>query len=416
MAISATFLIASLYFFIRVLSLAGGFEIDRFEDANIWVRFSLPFLGFVILIVLAKVLDVDGREVGGTYTLRRVINHQGVFPWRNGVMQFLSAAVALASGYSGGKDGPSLHLGAWVAYILRKRLNLRKTDLGLLLRVGMTAAIAAGFHTPFAAVLFVVAVVPTDSRPRRSIGSLLILGGTALFATFLSTWFGVSQLEGGLQVHDLFSPFEWLSVIVFAMPMLAVGIGTMKLVIEFSKVKLTFPVRMLAIAFLTGILALFLPEVLGMGFDTFNGLQHGQINASIDFLLFFVAVKLLLTSISVAFGVPVGVIAPALVNGGALGALCYTCLILVVPDWVSAPISVYVLFGAVALLGLVFNNPLAAIVMFLEMTLNLWLTLQIAVAVFLAHECKIRTWGDLSIFEARLAVLEPQAPPQPKEN
>ena len=105
-----------------------------------------------------------------------------------------------------------------------------------------------------------------------------------------------------------------------------------------------------------------------------------------------------------------------MVNGGALGALCYAVLILFVPDWVTAPVSVYVLFGAIALLGLVFNNPLAAIVMFLEMTLNLWLTLQIAVAVFLAHECKIRIWRDLSIFEARAVVLEPLAAARHKDN
>ena len=399
-AIVVTLVIAGLFHAIRLLSIAVGMELERFEDAPIWLRTLLPFVGFLLLMTYVRIFRVDGRDVGGTHTLNRIANYNGEFPWRNAVMQFVSAATALAAGFSGGRDGPGLHLGAWVASMLPPRLRLTRAEADLLIRTGMTAAIAAGFHTTFAAVLFVAGIIKTEPVSARSFIPLIT---AAALGSVLSTWLGVDQLLVGTRIYSTLSLIEWLFVVLIAIPTLLVGIATMRLVIDFTRVRGPLYARIMVMALLTSGLAVVFPDVLGLGFDTLTALEQDRLDVGMLYLVAFVTIKVLLTSASVAFGVPLGVIGPTIVNGGALGALCYLVLSFAFPDLVVAPVSVYVLLGAAALLGTVFNVPFAAIVFFLELTMNLWLTLQVAVTIVLAHECKIKLWGTQSIFEARLA-------------
>ena len=399
-AVLVTLVIAGLFHAIRLLSLAVGMQIDRFEDAPIWLRSILPLVGFLLLMTYVRLFRVDGRDVGGTHTLNRIANYNGEFPWRNAVMQFVSAATALATGFSGGRDGPGLHLGAWVASTFRPRLSLTRAEADLLIRTGMTAAIAAGFHTTFAAILFVAGIIRTEPISTRS---FIPLTTAAVIGSVLSTWLGVDQLLVGTRIYTTLGMIEWLFVIAIAIPNLLVGIATMRLVIDFTRVRGPLYARVMVMALITAGLAVIFPDVLGLGYDTLTALEQDRLEVGMLYLVAFVSIKLLLTSASVAFGVPLGVIGPTIVNGGALGALCYLVLTYALPELVVAPVSMYVLLGAAALLGTVFNVPFAAIVFFLELTMNLWLTLQVAVTIVLAHECKIKLWGTQSIFEARLA-------------
>lgn len=399
-AILVTLVIAGLFHAIRLLSIAVGMELERFEDSPIWLRSLLPLAGFLLLMTYVRIFRVDGRDVGGTHTLNRIANYNAEFPWRNAVMQFVSAATALAAGFSGGRDGPGLHLGAWVASLFRPRLRLTRAEADLLIRTGMTAAIAAGFHTTFAAILFVAGIIKTEPMSARSFIPLIT---AAALGSVLSTWLGVDQLLVGTRIYTTLGLIEWLFVVAIAIPTLLVGLATMRLVIDFTRVRGPLYARIMVMALLTAGLAVVFPDVLGLGFDTLKALEQDRLDVGMIYLLAFVTIKLLLTSASVAFGVPLGVIGPTIVNGGALGALCYLVLTFAFPDLVVAPVSLYVLLGAAALLGTVFNVPFAAIVFFLELTMNLWLTLQVAVTIVLAHECKIKLWGTQSIFEARLA-------------
>ncbi len=399
-AVLVTLVIAGLFHAIRLLSLAVGMQLDRFEDSPIWLRSLLPLVGFLLLMTYVRVFRVDGRDVGGTHTLNRIANYNGEFPWRNAIMQFVSAATALAAGFSGGRDGPGLHLGAWVASTFRPRMRLTRAEVDLLIRIGMTAAIAAGFHTTFAAILFVAGIIRTEPISARS---FIPLTTAAVIGSILSTWLGVDQLLVGTRIYATLGMIEWALVISIAIPTMLVGVATMRLVIDFTRVRGPLYARVMVMALLTAGLAVIFPDVLGLGFDTLTALEQDRLEVGMLYLVAFVTIKLLLTSASVAFGVPLGVIGPTIVNGGALGALCYSALTFAFPELVVAPVSLYVLLGAAALLGTVFNVPFAAIVFFLELTMNLWLTLQVAVTIVLAHECKIKLWGTQSIFEARLA-------------
>ena len=53
-----------------------------------------------------------------------------------------------------GREGPSVQIGAGIASVLGRRFGLSKESVKALVPVGCSAALAAAFNTPIAAVLF----------------------------------------------------------------------------------------------------------------------------------------------------------------------------------------------------------------------------------------------------------------------
>lgn len=394
--------IGLLFHCLVLVAHVAGSDVDRFEDLPLWLRGALPVIGCGLLLLLMHFLKVDGREVGVPHTLYQVLHGNGKMPTRNAVMQMASVIVALGTGFSGGRDGPGLHIGAWIAWLVRTRFKLTPVEVDLLLRAGMTAAIAAGFNTTFAAVFFVAAIVKTTPLSIRNIVPLVV---AAAIANLGATWLGMDQIVIIRHSLTFLDAWEWLLVVGMAVPCALVGIVTVRLVSDLAKIPWPPYARIGVIATITAAFAVVMPEIMGLGQDTLNRLAQGLLLTNILWLCAFVLFKMLLTSASVAFGIPLGVIAPTIVTGGALGALCYVVFSLLFPDLLHAHVSVYVLLGAVALLGTVCNAPLAAILMFFELTLNGFVTAQVALTILLAHQLKSRIWRPESIFESRLNEL-----------
>ncbi len=125
--------------------------------------------------------------------------------------------------------------------------------------------------------------------------------------------------------------------------------------------------RMLVAGVVTGILALAVPQVLGVGYDTVTLALEGKIGIVI--LISALAFKLLATATTIALGVPVGVIGPTIfigaMAGGALGILGAAMM----PEAASSQ-GFYVMLGMGAMMGAVLQAPLAALMAVMEMTNN----------------------------------------------
>ena len=64
------------------------------------------------------------------------------------LLQFVGGAFALATGQSGGREGPGVHLGGAVNSLLGQWLGLPNNSLRILIACGTAGGIAAAFQTP----------------------------------------------------------------------------------------------------------------------------------------------------------------------------------------------------------------------------------------------------------------------------
>ena len=85
---------------------------ESFEELTMFKRLLLPVVGAALVGALMTRLPPADQRVGVVHVLERLSRHQGYLPARNAVIQFVGGIIALISGQSGGREGPSIHLGA----------------------------------------------------------------------------------------------------------------------------------------------------------------------------------------------------------------------------------------------------------------------------------------------------------------
>ncbi|WP_231902437.1 chloride channel protein [Microbulbifer thermotolerans] len=337
---------------------------DHYESLPAHWRFALPLIGTLVLGAVYQLLKPSRRNVGVVHVLDRLHNHQGQMPIQNAVLQFFAGAAALVSGHSVGREGPAVHLGAasgsWIAHKLRLPNNSARS----LLACGVAAAIAASFNTPLAGVVFAMEVVMLE----YSVAGFLpvILAAVAGSAT--------AQITFGRQpVFNV--PAIQLSSLA-ELPVLflcALAIGSLAALFILAHRRLApyqrrSPMaRFLLIGLTTGTLAIWVPEVLGTGYDTLEMAMLGELGLTT--LLLIVAAKLAATALGTGLGIPGGVIGPSLFLGACLGGIAGGLTNLWLGEYTASP-GFYAMVGMAAMMAALLNAPLAALLAILELTYN----------------------------------------------
>ena len=106
---------------------------ENFEDLTPVSRLIAPIIGSVMLAVLFKLVAKDETAVGVVNVLERLRYHQGYLKFRSFILQFIGASIALVSGQSMGREGPAIHLGAYVGIALGQSFGPASYRLLLLL-------------------------------------------------------------------------------------------------------------------------------------------------------------------------------------------------------------------------------------------------------------------------------------------
>jgi CIC family chloride channel protein len=100
--------------------------------------------------------------MGVIHVMERLAYQEGYLPAKQAMMQFIGGAIAIISGHSVGREGPSIHLGSAAASLLGQWLRLPNNSIRTLVACGASAAIAASFNAPLAGVIFAMEVVKME--------------------------------------------------------------------------------------------------------------------------------------------------------------------------------------------------------------------------------------------------------------
>ncbi len=337
-------------------------EAEGFESLSGTSRFLLCVLGGLAVGIFLHFMKAKARNVGVVHVLERLDYHQGHLPVRSAVVQFVVGTLALVSGQSVGREGPSVHLGAAGGSALGRLLRIPNNGVRILVGCGVAAAISAAFNTPLAGVIFAMEVVIMEYTV---IGFAPVILAAVSSATLTRAIFG-----DGIAFTLPAIPASSLNELPIALLMGAL-IGC--LAAAFIKITLftnslfinqAIWLRTMLAGVLTGIIAFQLPEIMGIGYDTLDKLLAAQLGLGLVILL--VLAKTVATSVSIGLGMPAGLIGPSLFIGASAGAAIGITTASF--SLSSAGTGFYAILGMAAMMAATLQAPLAALIYLLELT------------------------------------------------
>ncbi|MDN3522862.1 chloride channel protein [Halomonas ramblicola] len=360
---------ALMVLFRSLLELGGlwlfpGGSPEAFEALPPQWRSLMPLLAAVLIGIWMWRMPAAGRQIGVMHVIDRLTYHQGRFPLRNWLTQWWVGLVSVVGGLSAGREGPAIHLGAAASSGLGQRLRLPHNSLRVLVACGTAAGIAASFNTPVAGVIFAMEVVMMEYT---IVGFMPVILASTMGAVVAQLVYGSHPAIGVPDLHlASLLDLPWIIASALAIGLLAglfVRVSRQGPRLE----KLPMALRFLMAGGAVAAVAWWYPEVQGMGYDTLQATLSGSV--AVDVLLAVAIGKLLLTAGTVACGIPVSIIGPVLVIGGAAGTLCGLAGQWLLPIEASDP-ALYAMLGMAAMMGAVLQAPLAALMALLELTHN----------------------------------------------
>src|SRR3954454_24982785 len=143
-----------------------------------WRRLVIPVVGSLSTGFLLFRYFPQARGSGIPQTKVALFLRDGYISLRTVLGKFGLCSVSLASGMALGREGPSVQVGAGIASVLGRRLGLSPAGVKALVPVGASAALAAAFNTPIAAVLFSLEEVMGDMHA-PVLGSIVLSSATS---------------------------------------------------------------------------------------------------------------------------------------------------------------------------------------------------------------------------------------------
>lgn len=345
-------------------SLLPNHNSEGFEDLPVELRLLLPLAGALVIAIIFRLFPRDSRDLGVSHVIDRYQHHQGYMPTQNAILQFFGGILSIISGHSVGREGPAVHLGAASSSLLGQVFKLPNNSLRILVGCGVASAIAASFNTPLAGVIFAMEVVLMEYTIAGFVPIILASVAGAVVSRICfgdSPAFDIPPLT---LVSLLELPFLTLCGVLIGLASATVLL-LHRLTLRLQHLPLTL--RLLTAGLVAGVAGAVVPQVMGIGYDTLEQALLGQLG--IGLLGAIVVAKILVSTTTLALGIPGGSIGPTLVTGACLGSLLGVVGSALYAGETTAP-GFYAMIGMGAMMAGVLNAPLAALMALLELTYN----------------------------------------------
>ncbi len=372
---------------------------DHFESLSNIQRFFLPVAGSLLILSMIKLCKPNRRSVGVAHVIQRLALNRGRLPASSLALQFFTALTALASGFSVGREGPAVHIGAGVGSQLGQRLKLPDNTLTTLAGCGVATAIAVSFNTPLAGVVFAMEVIVR----RYNLVSFIPVMAASVIASLMTQYFYDSEPTFVIPPISMNSMSEFFLAALMALAIGLLAASFIKLqtsIASARKGRIVLPV--LSAGLLMGLAGVIAPDLMGMGYDTISDLLN-ESNYSLPFLLILLFGKMLLTPLMTGLGIPGGIIGPTLFIGAVTGSV-FSILgdtVLGIPNING---SFQALLGMVAMMAATLQAPLVALVTVLELTRNPHVIMPAMFVIVIACLISGRFFANRGIFDQQLIV------------
>jgi CIC family chloride channel protein len=293
---------------------------------------------------------------------------------------FVSAA-SIGCGASVGREGPIVHFGATLGSLVARHLHLSPSLAQTLLGCGVAAGIASAFNAPIAGVFFALEVV---------VGHY---GLGAFSPVVISSVIGtvITRIHIGADPAFILPPQQvvsFLEIPAFVLLGLVCALASVALIrgiagVQATHAALSVPpwLRPAIAGLLTALIAVLLPEVLGVGYEAVdNALDNTY---PLRLLIRLAVAKTAATALCLGSGFGGGMFSPSLVLGAMVGGAFGMIAAGLFPEFGSEA-SVYALLGMGAVAACTLGAPISTVIMIFELTADYGVTFALMVAVAVA--------------------------------
>jgi CIC family chloride channel protein len=348
-----------------------------------WRRILVPTLGSLGTGYLLYRYFPYARGSGIPQTKVALFVQEGYISLRTALGKFFCCSATLASGIALGREGPSVQVGAGLGSVISRRLGLSHEQVKSLVPVSCSAALAAAFNTPIAAVTFSLEEIMGDLHA-PVLGSAVLSSATSWMVLHLVL--GDEPLFHVAGYH-LVHPLEFA---VYAVLGVVGGLGS----VCFVKLLLGLRARFLKMPKWTvwfqpvagglgvGLMGYFIPEVLGVGYDVVDRALNGDL--VLQLLVLLAVLKIVATALCYGSGNAGGIFGPSLfigaMIGGSVGSVAHSLL----PAFTAEP-GAYALVGMGTAFAGIVRTPFTSVIMIFEVTRDYTIIVPLMISNLIAY-------------------------------
>jgi CIC family chloride channel protein len=320
--------------------------------------------GLVAGAILQLAVRKEEKSKGPTDYLEVIDTVEAKIPVVTSLVRCVSSLISIVSGASIGREGAMIQLAALVGSVSCQWTKFSKANRKDLIAMAAAGGLAAVYHTPLAAAVFVFEVAFGFSVLQRFTPLLLASLSSVLALMALGDYQPIFSVD--IEVYRL-NPVQLSLLLVVG---LGCGLTSKLIAMLITQVRHVcgifrfLPARLGFGGLLVGAIAIVCPNVTGNGYEQIVSLfEPGFV---LETLLILFALKILATAVCIGSGSVGGLFTPALLIGGVLGGI--VALSASIVELQAGNVAVYICAGMAALLGGISKAPLTSILMIVEMT------------------------------------------------
>ena len=343
----------------------------------------IPTLGGLVVGLILHNFTRDARARSVADVIVGAAMKDGRVETRAGIASALASMITLGTGGSSGREGPVVHIAGVISTWVSRRINADGITGRDLLGCAVAAAVSASFNAPIAGALFALEVVLRHFAVHAF--APIVIASVAGTVINRIEFGGVTEFSlpsyGDLQFYA-----ELPAFLLLGLTCGIVAVALMKSVFWAEDVgnhiqtRTGLPrwLRPACAGAMLGVIALWFPHIIGVGYETTSLALTGQLG--FYEVTVFAILKVVAVSITLGGRMGGGVFSPSLMVGALTGLAFGLVATGIFPD-VSGSSSLYALAGMGAVAAAVLGAPISTTLIVFELTGDWQTGLAVMVAV-----------------------------------
>ena len=345
-----------------------------------WVLLTPIVAGLVVGIILHR-FTPDGRARSVADVIEGAGLRKGRVEGRAGLASVAASVITLGAGGSSGREGPVVHMAGVIATWVSDRIRADGITGRDLLGCAVAAAVSASFNAPIAGTLFALEVV----LRHFAVHAFAPIAIAAVAGTV------VERIEFGdivefrmtdkLEFYAELPAFLLLGLlcgVVATVLMRGIFVADDFATRVQTATRMPRWLRPTIAGALLGLLAIWFPHIVGVGYQTTTAALAGEI--ALHEVIVFAVLKVVAVAITLGGRMGGGVFSPSLMIGALTGLAFGLIATALFPDTSGSP-TLYALAGMGAVSAAVLGAPISTTMIVFELTADWQTGLAVMVAV-----------------------------------